>query len=124
MMSWFIKKAYDISLDINAEIGAGFYIGHFGGIIVGPCTIGRNCSIQQHVKIVIDNENARIPEIGSNVWIGSHSTIVGSKIGDHATISTGTYLKKDLLEKSLAAGNPGRVLVKEYDNSEILGILV
>lgn len=41
-----------ISIDGAAHIGPGFYIAHFGGIIVGGgVTIGSNCAISQGVTI-------------------------------------------------------------------------
>lgn len=121
--NWFIKKAYDIDLSLNADIGAGLLIGHFGGIEIKCGEIGKNCSIQQQVKILKD-EAGNIPHIGSNVWIGAHSRISGCTIEDNATISAGTWLSKDVKQFNLAAGNPGRIIAKNYNNKDILGIIV
>ena len=41
---------YGISIPYNAKIGSGFYIGHFGGIVVsGGSVIGKNCNISQDI---------------------------------------------------------------------------
>jgi serine O-acetyltransferase len=124
LTAWYIRKAYGIDLSPKAKIGPGLYIGHFGGIEVGPCTIGSNCSIQQHVKILPDKRNGHRPHIGSSVWIGGHARIEGCTIGDRATISAGAAVCKDVESMNLVAGNPARVVAKNYDNNEILGILL
>ena len=124
LAEWAIHKAYGIHLSIEAEIGPGFVIGHFGGVVVESGTIGRNCAIQQHVKIKKDQAKGKVPIIGDNVWIGAHSAIVGCTIGDRATIAAGTCIDADIGDRNLVAGNPGRVVLTNYDNREILGIIV
>lgn len=117
-----VKKLYGIQLSDSAEIGPGLKIGHFSGICVQNCTIGENCSIQQHVKIGREtNQNEKWPKIGSYVWIGSHSKIVANvTIADHATIGAGSNVKTDVATKCLALGSPARIIKKDYDNSNIL----
>ena len=124
-LNWCIIKCYDIQLSREAEIGPGLYIGHFGGIDVGRCRIGRNCSIQQHTKINGNLITHHIPQIGSNVWIGAHSTINGEVIiGDGATIAAGAVVNNNIGGKCLAAGDPARIINLNYDNTDILGIIL
>jgi len=41
-----------ISIPFSTEIGSGFYIGHFGAIVVnGKSVIGKNCNISQGVSL-------------------------------------------------------------------------
>ena len=43
---------YGISIPFTCSIGKGFYIGHFGGIVVhNKAVIGSNCNISQGVTI-------------------------------------------------------------------------
>lgn len=57
--------------DMMAEIGAGFYIGHYGGITIsGAAKIGRNVNISQLVTI---GEST----IGDNVYIAPGAKIFG-----------------------------------------------
>jgi acetyltransferase-like isoleucine patch superfamily enzyme len=53
--------------------------------------------------------------IGSNVWLGSRSTVLpGSKIGDHTVVAANSVVRGDLPPRVLAAGNPAQP-VKELD---------
>lgn len=50
-------------------------------------------------------------KIGNNVWIGAKSLIMqGTVIGDHSVIAAGSVLFGIIPPKSLAAGNPARVI--------------
>lgn len=77
---WFILKRlkYKYGYDIPAEtqIGKGFYIGHFGGIVISPkAVIGKNVNISQGVTIGLNprGRNKGYPTIGDNVYIGPGS---------------------------------------------------
>ncbi len=51
---------FGIQISYNTEIGPGFYIGHFGQIVVnGMAKIGKNCNISQGVTIGISNRGAK-----------------------------------------------------------------
>jgi len=45
ILEYVLWRMYDIRISSEADIGKGFYIGHFGGIRIGKCKIGENCSI-------------------------------------------------------------------------------
>src|SRR5262252_5918758 len=45
LLSRYVRAAFDIRLELSADIGPGFYIGHFGAIRVRCCRIGANCSM-------------------------------------------------------------------------------
>lgn len=117
----YVRVAYDIRLSSSADIAEGFYIGHFGGISVGRCKIGRHCNIGQSTRI--DADAAGGPVIGDYVWIGPHTQIVGTyRIGSGSTVSAGASVKRDIPETALAIGNPARVALMNYDNSAMLGL--
>src|SRR5690606_31017870 len=63
-----VRFGYGIVLRSSAQIGAGFYIGHFGGIRVANCRIGSNCSISQRCQIGAPDGPG--PLIGDRVWVG------------------------------------------------------
>jgi serine O-acetyltransferase len=125
LFAWMVRKAYDIHISKKTEIGPGLYIGHFGGIEVeGGCTIGSNCSISQHTKILVDKNSGKPSQVGSKVWIGAYAVIEGCDIGDGATIAAGACVGKNIDCCNLAAGNPARVVSKNYNNQEILGTIL
>lgn len=115
----YMRFGYGIDLRSSAQIGAGFYVGHFGGICVANCRIGSGCSIAQQCRI--GSPDGPGPVIGDRVWIGAHANIVGPiTIGDGVTISAGCHITRDLPARVLVAGNPARVTLRDYDNSRLL----
>ena len=114
-----IRLFYGIELAITANIGPGLYIGHFGGVRVQHCTIGKCCSIAQHTTI--GKADAK-PQIGARVWIGAHSSITHAvTIGDTATIAAGCTVVNDVASGALVMGSPARVVNRNYDNRSLLG---
>jgi acetyltransferase-like isoleucine patch superfamily enzyme len=104
------------------EIGARTFVNYGCSIAAHErISIGRNCLIGPYVNI-IDNQYhslldrmTRPPSspvvIGDNVWIGTRAIILpGVTIGDHAVIGAGAVVTHDVPARSVAAGNPARVL--------------
>jgi serine O-acetyltransferase len=122
LLSRFVRAVFDIRLELSADIGPGFYIGHFGAIRVRHCHIGANCSIGRLTNIM-PGASGPEPVIGDRVWIGAHAQIVGAyHIGSGATIAAGTVVRRNVPEGVLYLGNPARVVVPNYDNRRILGL--
>jgi serine O-acetyltransferase len=120
LLAAFMRRAYGIRLEQSADIGPGFYIGHFGSIRVARCQIGSRCAIQQHVTLGPETGGPG-PVIGTGVWIGAHASIATSIcIGDGATIAAGAVVTDDVPPRCLVVGNPGRVIQRDYDNSAFL----
>ncbi len=111
-------------VDISAAtIGPGLYIGHVGTIYIGETVIGRNFSLSHNVTIGIGHSegSAGVPVIGDDVWIGTGSIISGKiTIGNRVAISSGCVLARSVPDGCLVAGNPGRVALRDYDNSQLL----
>lgn len=119
-LAMLMRHGYGVDLRLSADIGAGLYIGHFGGIEVANCRIGSRCSIAQQTRIV-GSVSAQDVRIGDRVWIGAHSRICSPlSIGDGATVAAGSHLSRDVPATVLVAGNPARVTARDYDNSRLL----
>lgn len=120
LLRGYARAALDIRLELSADIGPGLYIGHFGNVYVEGCKLGEHCSIAQSTHLRVD-ENGDGPQIGNRVWIGAHANITGPfQIGDGSTVSAGAVVKRNIPGGALCMGNPARVVLMQYDNSEIL----
>jgi serine O-acetyltransferase len=104
------KYGYDIPAETN--IAPGFYIGHFGGVVVsGKATIGKNCNISQGVTIGYNPRgmNKGYPTIGDNVWIGPGAKIFGQiTIGDNVAIAANAVVNCNIAGICTFGGIPAR----------------
>jgi serine O-acetyltransferase len=109
---------YSIQIPLNTDLGRGFYIGHFGNIVInGNAKIGRNFNISNGVTIGQTNRGEKMgcPTIGNSVWLGVNSVIVGNiKIGDDVLIAPNSYVNFDIPSHSIVIGNPARIIMKEF----------
>ncbi len=105
---------FGISIPYNTDIGAGFYIGHYGGIVVNErARIGRNCNISHGVTIGQTNrgERAGVPVIGNDVYLGPGSVVIGAvKIGDGCAVGANAVVTRDLVDNAIAVGIPAKVI--------------
>ena len=108
---------YGFQIPATTEIGAGFYIGHYGTIVInGKAKIGQNCNIAHSDTIGQANRGKLkgYPTIGDNVWIGTGSVIVGNiNIGSNVLIAPNSFVNVDVPDYSLVLGNPCKIVNKE-----------
>ena len=115
------------------EIGKNVYIGGFSEINSkgAKIKIGRNCDIASFVSInVADSHLKTIGKakkiskknitIGKNVFIGSHSVILGGTIiKKNSVVAAGTVLRGEKIpEYSLAIGNPVKIIKGHYKKND------
>ena len=127
------KNPYHPLVWINGrpKIGKGTYIGGFSEVNAKGATIliGKNCDIASFVTINVadthnrciektKNKDVRNIKIGDNVFIGSHSVILGgAKIGNNSVVSAGTVVRsKNIPPYSLVFGNPVVIKKGYYKN--------
>ncbi|ROI02200.1 MULTISPECIES: serine acetyltransferase [unclassified Chryseobacterium] len=119
---------YGFQIYPETEIGEGFYLGHWGALVINPKSkIGKNCNIAQGVTIGQQNrgKNEGFPVIGDEVWIGPNAVIVGSiNIGNNVLIAPNAYVNFDVPADSLVMGNPGIIYpslnaTKGYINNKV-----
>lgn len=111
---------FGIQICYSTEIGPGFYIGHFGQIVVnGEAKIGRNCNISQGVTIGMTTrgEKAGVPVIGDNVYIGPGAKIIGKvNVGNKVAIGANAVVTKDIPDNAVVVGVPAKVI--SYNGSK------
>jgi serine O-acetyltransferase len=109
---WFlITTFYGIWLDLSNNIGKGFYIGHFGGIIIRG-DFGDYCSVGQCVTVGTKGAGRSTtgPIIADNVYLGAGSKVIGDiHIGSNSIIGANAVVTKTVPKNSLAVGVPANV---------------
>lgn len=105
---------YGIGIPYMTAIGEGFYIGHFGGIVVNSnVKIGRNVNLSHGVTIGqggSDNKKG-CPVIGDNVYIGPNSTVIGKIfIGNNSAIGANAFINKDVPDCVTVGGVPAKII--------------
>lgn len=134
----------------NIRIGKFSYGGCFDYKNIAPGTvIGKYCSFasdvviisNDHIKDAIsthpflfkpsfgiikeDPRKSHPIEIGNDVWIGYHATILPgvSKIGDGAIIAACSVVNKDVPPYAVVAGIPAKIIKYRFPEAEIQQLL-
>ena len=119
-----MEKQFGFQISYATDIGPGFYIGHFGHVIINwKVKIGKNVNVFPGVTIGQTNrgEKKGVPTIGSKVWVGTNAVIVGNiKIGNDVLIAPNSYVNFDVPSHSIVIGNPGQIYHKENATEEYI----
>ena len=108
------RTRYGIQTAWYLDVGKGFYIGHFGSIIInGETVLGDNCTVNQGVTIGMESRGKRkgTPRIGNRVWIGANSVVVGKiEIGNNVLIAPLSFVNFDVPDNCIVVGNPAKII--------------
>lgn len=105
---------YGFQIYPETQIGEGFYLGHWGAVVINPkAIIGKNCNVAQGVTIAQANRGKKegVPTIGNEVWIGPNAVLVGNiTVGNNVLIAPNAYVNFDVPNDSVVTGNPATII--------------
>jgi serine O-acetyltransferase len=111
-------------ISTDAEIGAGFFVAHVGGLVIGGTTlIGKNCDVRQNVTLggnfsKTDSNGRTLPWVGDNVSFGAGAVVAGPvKIGSGSIIGANSVVTRDVPENVIVSGVPAVVIKQRWDES-------
>jgi serine O-acetyltransferase len=115
-----VRSKWGIEISRTAQIGAGFYIGHYGGITIsGLARIGRNVNISQLVTIGVSGQGNRrgAPTIGSDVYIAPGAKIIGKiHVGSNVKIGANAVVYQDVPDNAIVVLDPGYKIISFKGN--------
>jgi serine O-acetyltransferase len=108
----------------KTEIGekTKFAYGGIAVVIHKNAKIGKNCMIESCVTIGGRSNEAKVPVIGDNVFIGVGAKVLGNiHIGDNIVIGANAVVIGDVPSNSIVVGIPAKIIksnikVSEYCN--------
>lgn len=106
-----IRNKTGIQISPHTKIGKGFYIGHFGSIVINThVEIGDNVSIIQTCTMGIAYRGkGGAPVLGDKVYVGPGARIIGGvHIGNNVAIGTNAVVTHDAPNDCVMAGVPAR----------------
>jgi serine O-acetyltransferase len=107
------RFATGIEIHPGAKIGAGFFIDHGMGVVIGETAeVGDNVTLYHGVTLggVSIEKGKRHPTIGDRVVIGAGAKVLGAiTVGSCSRIGANAVVVKDVPPNSVVVGVPGRV---------------
>jgi serine O-acetyltransferase len=109
-----IEMTTGISIPVQARIGKGFRIHHFGGIMVHPdAVIGDRCTVYHGVTLGDRGGWGGAPRLGHDVMVGAGAKILGAvQVGDRSIIGANAVVLSSVPSDSIAVGVPAVVRPK------------
>lgn len=106
--------ALGISLAPGARIGSGLYIGHWGGIRVGPTVVlGENCSLSPGVILgfgIVRGVRGE-PTVGDCVYVAAGAKVFGPiRVGSDVAIGANAVVCRDVPAGVSMGGVPARII--------------
>lgn len=120
-----IKGEQNLDKLIKRGLIVGTNFTRMGGVIIDPShcwhiTIGDNVILAPRVHILSHDASTKVflnytrvanTRIGDNVFIGAGTIVLpGVTIGNNVIIGAGSVVTRDIPDRSVAAGNPARII--------------
>ena len=106
-----------IEIHPAAKIGAGFFIDHGMGVVIGETAeVGENCLLYQGVTLggTGKEKGKRHPTLGNNVTVGAGAKILGAiTIGNNVVIGANSVILKPVPDNAICCRGAGKDHQKE-----------
>jgi len=110
-----------VEIHPGAIIGAGFFIDHGMGVVIGETTeIGDYVTLFQGVTLggTGKERGKRHPTLGNHVVVGAGAKVLGGiRIGDNVKVGANAVVLRSVPANSTVVGNPGRIV--KYDGERL-----
>jgi len=106
-----ISIGNDFYMNVGCHLLGDISIGDH--VMIGPQTViwGRDHGTSIRKPMKCQPHNRRPINIGNDVWIGAHVTILkGISIGEGAVIGAGSVVTKNVPPLAIVGGNPAKVI--------------
>jgi serine O-acetyltransferase len=134
MITEFAHERTGIDIHPGARIGAHFFIDHGTGVVIGEtATIGAHVKLYQGVTLgaksfEVDSKGnpvkgvKRHPDIGDNVTIYAHATILGgdTRIGANSVVAGNVWLLESVPANSIALFKADDLIIRPRQRKELL----
>lgn len=111
-----VSELFAVDIHPNAKIGAGVFIDHAHGIVIGEtAVVDDDVSMLHSVTLggTGKDEGDRHPKIGDGVLIGAGAKVLGNiRVGDCSRIAAGSVVLEEVPPHTTVAGIPARVIGK------------
>lgn len=105
-----------IEIHPGAQLGAGFFIDHGMGVVIGETAeVGVDVTLYHGVTLGGTSlaKGKRHPTIGDRVVIGAGAKVLGAiTVGSDSRIGANAVVVKDVPSNSIVVGVPGQVVVR------------
>ena len=121
LLSQIARWVTGVEIHPGATIGAGFFIDHGMGVVIGETTeIGDYVTLFQGVTLggTGKERGKRHPTLGSHVVVGAGAKVLGGiRIGDNVKVGANAVVLRSVPPNSTVVGNPGRIV--KYDGERL-----
>jgi serine O-acetyltransferase len=122
-VSHLVRWLTGIEIHPGAQIGAGFFIDHGMGVVIGETAeIGECVTLYHGVTLggVSLNKGKRHPTLEDNVVVGAGAKILGAiTVGENSRIGANAVVVRPVPPNSVVVGVPGQVVVRSQPRSTL-----
>ena len=127
LLSHITRFLTGIEIHPAARIGAGFFIDHGMGTVIGETSeVGEDCLLYQGVTLggTGKEKGKRHPTLGDHVVVGAGAKVLGPiRIGNCVKIGANSVVLKPVPDYSIVVGVPGRIIKKQVVRIEDEGLV-